>query len=125
MKIINLDKFRDLPPYTLFSKYKPCVLGDLEIKGDTLDVDFLSQEIANSVEAWDTAELVSKLENATESGISVDVDLDSWGRDGLFESDQLFAVWEKKDIEKLIAVLNQCLHNAHGQPRLANTKKEA
>ena len=36
-------------------------------------------------------------------------DLESIGRDGLYEMDQLFAVYDKEDVQMLIAQLSKCL----------------
>jgi len=39
------------------------------------------------------------------------MDFDSYGRDGLFDGDQLFAVWESNDVKALIERLTLCLPN--------------
>ena len=36
-----------------------------------------------------------------ENGLSFDIDLDNIGRDGCFADEQLYAVFEKSDLEKL------------------------
>ena len=51
-----------------------------------------------------------KLHDALENGTSLDMDFRCSGRDGCFEKDQLFAVWEKKDVEMLISRLQECIH---------------
>lgn len=112
MRILNLEQFRALPEYTFFSKYAPCVFGPLEIKGDTWSVDFLCQDIASAVEYEDTGEFFDKLEASRVTGSSIAVDLDGWYRDGLFDKDQLFAVWEAEDIAKLVTCLDLCALNA-------------
>jgi len=40
---------------------------------------------------------------------SVEVDFENTSRDGMFEDEQLYAVYEKEDVEKLIARLQQTL----------------
>jgi hypothetical protein len=112
MKIVNLQTFRSLPANTLFSKYAPCNFGDLCIKGETIEHDFYVQQIADAIECSGSDEFVDKLYHAAETGESVAFDFECEGRDGLYENEQLFAVWELDDVRALIERLGQCLHNA-------------
>ena len=109
MRIINLKEFRAMPENTVFAKYKPCSFGDLRIKGETWEHDFLCQEIVSAIECSGSDEFASKLDNALEHGASIKMDFDCQGRDGLFDDDQLFAVWENEDVERLIERLSMCI----------------
>lgn len=111
MKILNLEQFRALPENILFSKYEPCVFGELEIKGETWECDFLTQQITGAIDCEDSGDFIDKLDAAQKSGASISIDLDCMGRDGCFDDGQLFAVWEDEDVAKLIARLQQCMHN--------------
>lgn len=109
MKIVDRKTFLSLPAETLFSKYEPCVFGDLCIKGDTLGSnDFAYQQIADAIACNDSGEFADKLLAAERTGGSVALDLDCQGRDGLFDDDQLFVVWEPADVAALIARLSKC-----------------
>lgn len=111
MKIVDRKAFLTLPPETLFSKYEPCVFGDLCIKGDTIGSnDFAYQQIADAVAAHDGGEFANKLFDAKASGGSVAMDFDCQGRDGLFDADQLFAVWEPADVAALLVRLSRVPH---------------
>lgn len=114
MKIVNLEQFRELPSGTLFMKYEPCVFEDLCAKGDTLEHDWLYENIAYSIECTSSDDFGNKLNDAEEQGISLAMDFDSTGRDGCFDDSQLFAVYEKADIEMLIDKLNRCKEIAYG-----------
>lgn len=111
MKIVNREQFLVLPSNTLFSKYQPVVFGDLQIKGVTTKSgeDYWYQPITDAVDASSGDEMISILEAAEETGESFNVDLECESRDGLFDTDQLFVIWEKPDIEKLINRLKDCL----------------
>jgi hypothetical protein len=109
MKIVDLPTFRALPENTLFSKYEQCCFGHLSIKGETLPTDFLSQELSDPIAGENSHEIVDTLIRATKTGESIKLDLNSQGRDGLFDRDQLFAVWEPEDVRSLINRLQQCL----------------
>jgi hypothetical protein len=110
VKIVNLETFRAMPPGTVFSKYSPCAFGDLFVKVDTWDSDFLFQDITtNAVEANDSEEWIDKLIDAEKNGTTLRFDFDCTQRDGCFEPAQLFAVWDKDDVKALIARLERCL----------------
>ena len=109
MKIVDRKTFLAIPGEVLFSKYSPCYFGPLEIRGDVWDHcnDFLSQEIAGAIESTGSGEFSDKLDDAQNYGGSLAMDFDSCGRDGCFDEDQLFAVWEREDVLKLIERLNR------------------
>lgn len=110
MKIVNLEQFRKLPSNTLFAKYEPCVFREFCIKGETWEVDFLvTSDIPGSINASSSDEYSRKLNEAEINGTSLAMDFETEGRDGCFEDNQLFAVWEKQDIEQLIERLKRCL----------------
>ena len=109
MKIVNRKTFLSLPADTLFSKFDPCVFGDLCIKGNSIgDTDFVYQSITDAIACNDSGEFVDKLLVAQASGESVGMDFDCQGRDGMFDAEQLFAVWEPADVAALIARLGRC-----------------
>jgi hypothetical protein len=112
MKIVNLKTFRELPPNTVFAKYEPCVFNELQIKGDTWECDFLvTSNLADAIKCSGSGEFGELLDRAEKDGISLEMDFDTEGRDGCFEDDQLFAVWEKADVRALIERLKLCLPN--------------
>lgn len=109
MRIINRTEFLALPPNTLFSKYEPSVFGDLCIKMESTDYnDFYEQRLKDAIDTGDSY-FHEVLDSAQQSQTSIPMDLDCMGRDGLFEDDQLFAVWEPEDVRALIARLSLCL----------------
>ncbi len=113
LKILNLEEFRKLPAGTIFLKYEPCVFEELQCKGDTWDHDFLSENIAYNIENTGSDDFSGKLFDAQEYGISLKMDFNCRSRDGCFDRDQLFAVYEKQDVEMLISKLTKCLGSAY------------
>jgi hypothetical protein len=112
MKIINRPAFLKLPAGTVYSKWEPCVFGELLIKGDTLPTapDWFYQSIADAIDHTGSSDFSDKLFAAAETGESLRMDFACEGRDGCFESDdQMFAVWERADVEALIARLSATL----------------
>jgi hypothetical protein len=113
MKIVDRKTFLSMPPETLFSKYSPCVFGDLMIKGNTVgENDFLCQQIADAIAHDSSNEFADKLTTAQDTGASLAMDFDYEGRDGMYDHDQLFAVWEPADVVALIERLRRCIGSA-------------
>ena len=94
-------------------KYEPCVFEDLQAKGETWEHDFLSQNITYWPDCTGEGDFSDKLFMSQEVGESVLMDFDSTGRDGCFDKDQLFAVYENLDIKMLIDKLNRCKEMAY------------
>lgn len=111
MKIVNLDTFLALPAGTLFAKYAPCAFEDLCIKDDSIMAarDFFYQDIVGAIDAADSGKWSDLLFESQETGKSITMDFECGGRDGCFEPDQLFAVWERQDVQALIARLQRTL----------------
>jgi len=110
MRIVDRKTFLAMPPETLFSKYEPCVFGPLCIKGTSYTDDFLYQDLADAVEFRDSGQMLDDLEAARTEGKSLRMDFDCQGRDGLFDAEQLFAIWEQADVAALISRLTRCIH---------------
>lgn len=113
MVIVDRKTFLALPAGVVYSKYEPCVFGALEIKGDstpsTEPRDFFSQQIADAVDASGSDDMSNILFAAEKTGGSFSMDLDCEGRDGLYDEEQLFAVWERDDVKELIRRLAETL----------------
>lgn len=114
MRIISLDRFRELPAGTIYCKYAPQYFGELEIKGDTLDSDFVCAPLCGLVESESSNEMHYILDSAEKTGDSFKFDLDGYGRDGLYEDKQLFAIYETDDIVQLIEKLSKSLKQNNG-----------
>jgi hypothetical protein len=111
MKVVNLEEFLKLPEYTLFSKYQPNCFDPLCMKGESLlnSGDFWYTYLSDALDCDDTGDYFSMHDRLIE-GKSSDIDLEVVSRDGCFEKGQLFAVYEKKDIEQFVDVFNKCLN---------------
>jgi hypothetical protein len=106
MKIVDRKTFLAMPEGTVFSKYEPCIFSELKIKGANCgEDDFLVQEIADAVRMEDGESSFDMFTRVNDLRESVPMDLYCEGRDGLFDQDQLFAVWEDGDVAALISRL--------------------
>ena len=109
MKLLTRKEFLELKENVLFSKYQPHVFGYLSIKDKRIENDFLYQQICDSVECESSEDFDNILNKAHINKSSFDIDLGCLSRDGCYDDKEMFAVWEKKDINKLINSLEKCL----------------
>ena len=109
MRIVDRATFLRMPEDTVYANYKRCFFGELCIKGETLDRDFLMQDLVSAVKAHDCAEFYQSLDDSQENGTDVRFDFECQGRDGMFEEEQMFAVWDDEDVMGLIDRLTECV----------------
>ena len=109
MRIVDRATFLSMPEDTVYANYKPCVFGPLSIKGETWGNDFLMQEIVSAVKSHDEGEFYGTLEDSRTEGKAVRLDFNCQGRDGMFDDEQLFAVWDDEDVCGLIDRLTECV----------------
>lgn len=107
MKIYTRAEFLKLPEGTIFAKGKPWFFDTLSVKGETCPYDFLCRELVN-IESSGSDQRVDRLDEMLEAGASYPIE-DAYGRDGCFDDDDLFLVYEKADLEELRNVINVAL----------------
>lgn len=107
MKIIGRKEFLKLGEGYVFSKYEPCIFGEMSIKGSSSDIDFFYQDVTSAIDAEGSGDFSDLLFAAKDEGKSLNMDFDCMGRDGMFDNDQLFAVWELADVDALIVRLKE------------------
>jgi len=96
-----------MPKGTIFSKYEPCIFNGLMIKDATIEFDYFYQDLIGNIDANSTGDFFDKCEAAKNK--SVELDFNCTARDGLYEKNQLFAIYEKKDVENFIERLQETL----------------
>lgn len=109
MKIVDRKTFLTLPPGILYCKTKPCHFGDIAIKYDTWTNDWIYQSFPYFQEESDSSDAYFEAYQKLEKGESLTLDVDCAGRDGLYEEDEKFLIYEEKDIRILIEKLQTLL----------------
>jgi hypothetical protein len=113
MRIINRQEFLKMSAGTVYCKYQPCYFGELCVKGDSIPSDFYTGELTCSpsvIANWvNSDDIFDMLDRYQKTGESFDLDLEGDGRDGLYDENQLFAIYEPKDIQQLIDKLTKLL----------------
>lgn len=115
MKIVNRETFLSLPENTVYSYsgwQVNCPNTNIEgffIKGATVvGVDYYEQAIPDF--DWDnTDDRFESIRSAAEDGCELKIDLRTETRNGMFDKEQLYLVWDRDDIESLISRLKECL----------------
>lgn len=97
-----------MPSGTVYAKFIPNdSFGDLCVKYDTWSNDWIYQPL-NDFDNYDTSEeRYALIDEMREKGTSHSLLYDSSSRDGFFDEDQLFAIWEKEDVIKLASLLTK------------------
>jgi len=109
MKIVNLKTFLAMPAGTVYSKFEPCIFGELCIKEESLSNDWFYQDIADAIDVNDSGEFGEILCRASGTGESIPMNFECLGRDGCFEDGQMFAVFERDDVVALIKRLDETI----------------
>ena len=116
MKIITRKQLMESPSGTVWSYYEPCIFNGLHIKdSEPFDgfLDFVVSDLIGAVRHVSSEDFVVKCEQM-EAGESLPVDFELTGREGMFDDKQLFAIYEKVDIENLITRLQNTPHPQNG-----------
>jgi len=112
MKILDRKSFMKLPSGVIYSKGCQWVFEGLSIKGDTITIDdrdidwyYLGVEW---IDAKDSDEASSRLDEMLDEGVSYPMET-AYGRDGCFDYDDVFLVFERPDLERLQDYIQQAL----------------
>ena len=118
MKIYTRHEFLNLPEGTIFAKGKEWYFDQLQVKGKTLPADnegycgdFYSMEFA-WVECRESMQGIDRLYEMLEKGVSYPMN-NSEGRDGMFDPDELFLVFEKPDLLILKQYIEEAIANCN------------
>lgn len=104
MRLVNRNIFLTLPEGTLYCKFKPNYWYDhLQVKGPSLTNDWYYTELIG-----DMGDSLSEVEATKDlqSGHSVSFLMREYAsRDGYYDEDELFCIYENHDIDDLIEQL--------------------
>lgn len=109
-----------LPAGTIWSYYHPCVFNDLNIKDSEPEPnypDFSNSSLIGAVENHSSDDFTDKCERM-ERGESLPVDFEFSGREGMFDDEQLYAIYEPTDVDLLIKRLTEANSNVRNAPTI-------
>jgi hypothetical protein len=73
------------------------------------NIDWFYQQLSGAVDCDNSGEFVDILQRAKETGESFGLDLNCEDKDGYFDYNQFYAVWDKEDVSQLVEKLKECL----------------
>ena len=112
MKIVKKEDFLKLPIGTLYSEYEPDMIHGLFIKQESVEgsrghfIDYFFIDLVACVPSQGADSRIVFLTEKLSTGESFDVIYEG-KRDGVFDDDQLYLIYEEKDVRDLLA---QVLH---------------
>lgn len=107
MKIYSRSEFMKLPSGTVFSSGENNCFMDLHIKGETWEVDFLQSSLIG-IDSFSSEENADRMDEMEERGVSYPINR-SYGREGLFDDNMLYLVYEREDMAYMIREFQKAL----------------
>ena len=99
MRIVKRAEFLSLPRGTVYSRYKPQIVTGFEIKGFSFSNDWYYRNLLGDVGGDSTTHEYEDME----AGKSLPICLDMEQRDGSFDNEERFLIFEHPDLEDLVA----------------------
>lgn len=116
MRAYKREDFIKLPPKTIYSRVdreSGELMQGLYCKVDGSDIDWFEQDLIGEIKTpeglIDWSEIYDYKENARDTFQEFELDLNHTCRDGSFDHSDVFVVWDKKDISKLIDCLTEAI----------------
>lgn len=116
MKVYNRADFLTLPEGVIFCSGPQWAFGNLRVKGESLlrSNDFVCLEL-QWIDSRDSGEAVDRLDAMLQAGASYPMNGD-YGRDGCFADEEVFLVWERADLERLMQYCERAIEATAGRP---------
>lgn len=113
MRIFRRAAFLNLPAGVIFAKGKPWYFETLSRKDETIHdqgrpIDWYYQDLVNIDMGADSGEWHDRLDHMLEYGSSQPME-DAVGRDGCFDDEDLFLVFEPADLVNLQVIIAEAL----------------
>lgn len=105
MKIVSYTELQALPAGTIFSYYEPCLFSGLHKKGPPQRCDLVEADLIAPIACNNSEGFIDQCGKA-EKGEDVPLDFEYYGREGLFNEKQLYAVYSGEDIAALVRALS-------------------
>lgn len=112
MRIVNRKEFLELPNNTVYSKYESSGMIDgLHIKDESYTNDWVYFDLICNIKASSDGELLDKMYKAeNDHAFQIRNNLYCCQRDGFYEKDDMFVIYNNEDIKALICRLNEVLN---------------
>ncbi len=108
MRIVDRKTFLALPEGTVFAKGKPFAFGGLTFKHENAGRNDWWELEPNGIEAHHSGELFDRYELMLSRGASFPM-VESVVRDGLYDDNAIFLVFERDDLARLRDMIDKAL----------------
>lgn len=128
MRIVDRKTFLNLPAGIVYAKWgsagelapkdQDLTYGEVAVKGDTVaGVDWVEEPLLSWPEGCSNSEQWSDAMHAAINGTpTAPMQIgDHGGRDGFFDDEQLFAVFERIEVERLVRLFEKSLATAYAE----------
>ncbi len=111
MKLVKRQELMEMPEGTLYCELRePWIFSGLSIKGSTINIDGKNIDFGTRglewVDADNSGEAVDRLEEMLlDSSVNYPVEA-AYGREGMFDDEQVYMVYDKADIKSIFGDLN-------------------
>lgn len=110
MRILKQSEFVKLPAGVFYMHYRPCMFGELRIKGDTLTKNDWWYAPTDFIDCEDAIQMVDRLDEMEKRGANYPLDFVTESRNGMYDpDDSLIAVLDRADVVGLIGLLTKSL----------------
>ncbi len=109
MKIVDRKTFLKMEN-VIFSKYESCgiITTPKIMHGHSASVDFIFSELFGDLKTKNSTDFHVQF-SMLEYGESIQMSVEETSRDGLFEEDEKYLIYEKDKNEKVVSVLNEII----------------
>lgn len=114
MRVVDRKTFLKLPAGTIYCKGEPWVFGSICIKDDSLENDWIYLD-PSWPSANDPGEACGLMQASLDTGSSFPGE-DAFGRDGCFNDDAVFLIYEPADLLALRSRVDAALAAARRSP---------
>lgn len=115
MRIVNRKEFIAMPAGTLFSKFNSPNFEELQVLVGLCGLnDFIAGSFHDAINVEPHGNFYDAV-CALEKDGKIEMDFKDCTRDGMYDDDQMFAVWESNDVVKLICRLQEALVDGYGR----------
>lgn len=117
MRIYERQEFLKLPEGTIYAEGKPWFFYGIHVKGETIyrvgdgtPHDFCTRDLV-WVDGHSSEEVEERLDEMKDYGVSYPIE-SSFGRDGSYDDEALFLVYEQADLIELRGLIEAALTSA-------------
>lgn len=120
MRIVSANTFAGLPVGTIYKKaLKPWAWEDMHIKGDTLpavNFDFTCLPLDNPENSAGETNVIDAWFRMQATRESARMSVDAWGRDGCFDTEAQFLIYEEQDLLALRSFIDEAISLCRSVP---------